>query len=201
VIWQEWLEIAAELRARWPAATFPKASVLVYFKDLEDLDAVHVRAAIAAHDRAGDRFPPTAGQIRSRVIELTRDDPEWTDALGGLRRLVGAGWGGPYHAISESTARGTGAWRPILDALPDAVRAFAAACGSSQVYLAMNEEGGGEARLRDKWKAFVGQAKRDAGLVGLEAPGLSALERINREPRQIGRAALALIGDPGDIAA
>lgn len=193
--WEHWVEIAAELRARWPEATFPKASVVIYGKDLEDLDAAHVRAAVVAHDRDGERFPPTAGQIRARVIELARDDPEWSDVFRGLRRLVGAGWGGPYHEIRAYR------WEPILDALPDPVRAFARSCGPSQVYAAMNEEGGGEARLRDKWKAFVGRASRDAALVGLEAPGLAAVDRANGDLQQIGRAALRLIGEAEEGAA
>jgi hypothetical protein len=193
--WEQWLEIAAELRARWPEATFPKTSVVVYGNDLEDLDAMHVRAAVVSHDRAGERFPPTAGQIRDRIVELARDDPEWADAFAALQRLVRAGWGGPYHRISERR------WQPALDALPDAVQAFARSCGPGQVYAAMQEAGGGEARLRDKWHAFVRRARRDAGLVGLEAPGLAVLERVNGEPRRLGETALRLIGEGEESAA
>jgi hypothetical protein len=187
VNWADWTEIAAEIRARWPEATFPKVTVTVYGNDLEDLDAVHVQAAVRAHDRAGERFPPTAGQIRKMVVELARDDPEWADVFRALRKLNSAGWGGPYHGMSEDR------WGPMFEALPDAVREFARACGPTQVYAGFQEEGGGEARLRDKWAAFVQRAKRDAGLVGLKAPGLPAVERANGELRQIGQAALRIV--------
>jgi hypothetical protein len=188
VDWAEWTAIAAEIVARWPEATFPKVTVTVYGHDLKDLEAAHVRASVVAHDRAGERFPPTAGQIRQMVIELARDDPEWADVFRELRRLNAAGWGGPYHQLSERR------WASKLEALPDAVWDFARACGPTQVYAAFNEEGGGEARLRDKWAAFVRREKRDAGLVGIEAPGLTAIDRANGDLRQIGRAALRLIG-------
>jgi hypothetical protein len=181
--WEEWLLNAAELRARWPEATFPQASVVVYGNDLADLDAAHVRAAIVAHDRAGGRLP-TAGQIRAKVIELTRDDPQWTEALRACRRLISAGWGGPYHRHYEAE------WSAVLERLPAAVREFAETVGSAQVYAALNEtESGGEARLRDKWREWVARQVRDAGLVGLEAPGLPAVERLNSRPRRALRAA------------
>lgn len=186
MIVQHWAAIAAEICARWPEASFPKSSVVLYGRELADLDAAHVQAAVAAWDRDGNRFPPTAGQLRQKILELDADAPPWVEAFRWIQRLAQTGWGGPYYGPrwGETVQRADA----MLHEMPDSVRSFIEAAGRQQIVMNLHEGGDGEARLRHKWEAYVQRTVRDASMAGLDGGGLRAIGRVNSEPRQIGPA-------------
>lgn len=176
----QWLRLAAELRARWPEATFSRASEVVYGRELADLDSQHVAAALAAHDRDGERFPPTAGQIRKRVVELAADAPDWSM----VQRTIGraCSFSSRRFAVGEGFVDDRAAFlseqHPLLAAFVERV-----GWAEAQWAAAGDVEDGriAEAQVRTKWEQFRGRAMREAGLVGLPDGGLATLARVNRE--------------------
>ena len=79
----EWLAIVQEMRARWPHAEIPKATLAVWFMDVQDLDFERVRETLRELGRAGREFPPTGGVLRARSLEAL-------DVEGGLTEIEAA---------------------------------------------------------------------------------------------------------------
>lgn len=52
---------------RWPHAALPLGSGDVWLEDLSDVPAEEAHAAVVAFARAGERFPPTSGWVRSEI--------------------------------------------------------------------------------------------------------------------------------------
>lgn len=195
----EWLEIAAGIRERYPAAQLPEETVRRWGEDLQDLDAVHVQAGVEALYRQGRTWPPNSGEIRAAVASLMLDAPDWHEVLTLLRAVCAQ----PREAIASSEVRPDANGADVahvtmryprdeaIAALPELVRAFVESIEFSQIEIgaSRNAQGADEARLRDKWLAFEKRAQREVLLVGIPAGGLATLKRIEE------RAGLTSIGE------
>lgn len=192
----EWNNICAGMVAKWPHADLPKSTQAQFFSDLQHLPGDHVAAGVEALYRDGRDFPPNGAQILAKVAELALDAPDWAVAFRELEQCVAAGMGGPYDR-PEFDAQ---AIERILRAAAPMVGAFVDTIGKRQVYAAFAEGGGGEARLREKWLAFIRRAHRERTLGTLPPVDLATINRINRGPRHIGPALERLVSseDGGD---
>jgi len=174
---EEFAGIAERMVLRWPSVNWDaraeQGSIDQMFKDLADLPGEQVDVAAEAWFREGNEWPPTAGQLRSRVAELALDAPDWTTVARELRK-----------GASQRTAspeRGE-AWLRKQHPL---VRSFVVASGWKEI------EGIGwgnpiiDGQVRKKWEGFVERVKREAVYVGLPAAGLPALERLSHEPKSM----------------
>lgn len=184
----EWDLVAAEeILARWPHASLSDATLDAWFLDLSDLDAHQVTTAVRALGRDGREFAPNGAQIRNKVIELGVDAPEFAQVLVELRRLFAAGYCYPEGQGGPDAERR----RKLLERRPPLVQAFVGYLGASQLREGMTGDGGDEARLREKWTAFMRRGTRELAYRGLEPAGLPQLERIEASrdgPRQLGAA-------------
>ncbi len=179
----ETLELVAEVNARWPHAPLPSATAALWTHELADLPIDRARSAVAAHDRAGERFPPTAGLVRKLAVEPEQDLPDWAHVWGEVMAALRAG----FHASRQPPAE---QWSSPL------VAAFVRDVGWRRLCLE-GYDTTFAAQCRDQWRALAAGAERDAALVGLPTAGLSRLERVNGEPRRLD-AALAKVLPPGD---
>lgn len=180
----EWREIAKRIIAKWPHQVPSQASLAESFDALGDLEAEPVMVAVESFYRDGERWPPTGGMLRQRVMELALDAPDWGEVFRCINAYVRTGICNPVYGGFESyQARGEGQ----LERMPTAIAAFIRSVGNRQLFEASEQEGGGEARLRDKWLAWSGRQTREAALFGLPTGGLRSLERINRRgPLELG---------------
>lgn len=192
MIVSEWLDIAATIRDRWPNAKLPDGTLKKWGSDLSDLDSAQIAVTYEAAYRDGRAFPPNPGEIRKLLIELTLDVPDWAEAYRVLRRIVAL----PAKGIGKSHLEERDGHevmvieedsyprREALNAAGPMLRAFYESIGFDQVYDGASREASGsaEARLREKWVAFVRSTTRDAGYIGLKSAGLPRIERVNREP-------------------
>lgn len=181
----EWLEIAASIKECWPHSQIPDSSLRRWGADLEALPAEHVRAAVDVLHREGREHAPNGGIIIAKVAELACDPPEFSEVLAALRRVVEipeerVRFADPddYDSPAEiipTRANALARCHPMIGAFVDAV-------GWDQIHGL--DGGQDEARLRVKWEAFAARAVRETALVGVDAAGLPALERINRRAQQ-----------------
>lgn len=165
------LELVAEVNARWPHAPLPSSTVAIWTHELADLPMDHARAAVAAHDRAGERFPPTAGLVRKLAVELENDLPDWAHVWGEVMAAIRAG----FHASRQPPPDH---WSTPL------IATFVRDVGWRQLCLE-GYDTTFSAQCRDKWRALADRVGRDASLVRLPTAGLRRLERVNGEPRRL----------------
>lgn len=182
------LIVAREILPRWPhAAPISEKSIRAWHEDLADLNAAQVESAVMALARDGREFAPNGAQIRSKVIELGVDAPDFSRVLEELRALMGRGYAYP-EGQGGPTAEERVRMRQGLSAH---ARLFAEYLGVSQLREGLTGDGGDEARLREKWNAFDRRLHRELAYRGLPAAGLPQLERIEakrREPKKLGGA-------------
>lgn len=189
--WREFGEIGKTLMARWPEAAVWKLpdgqkveALRVYYGEIEDFDVETVVAVIGALAREGRDFMPPSGLLRRRVIEMQMDAPNWAEVYAALRSYSGRGsLIGPYARFDGNQTR----LRAAREAMNPLVRAFIVYLGPAQLNENLNDRQHGEPRLREKWTAFVADARDSALLAGLPAPeSLRRIRRANVEgPRQI----------------
>jgi hypothetical protein len=75
---------------RWPHALLPLGSADVWLEDLRDMPAEEALAAVTRFARAGERFPPTSGIVRSEIERASQAPaPSLDDAQRLLSRLAG----------------------------------------------------------------------------------------------------------------
>jgi len=175
-------ELLAEINGHWPHAQLPTVSLPLWIEECSDLAFDQARAAVKAHLRSGERFPPTAGQVRAAAVELDRDLPEWPEIQAEITRL---------HRKGFSTYRSPAA----EDYSSPLVAHFVAEIGWRRFCI----EGYDltfAAQTRDAWRAFAGRIRRDDALTGLPAAGLRRLARVNGGPRQLGDALRDALPNP-----
>lgn len=163
----EWLDIGQHITAKWPHSQPPVESLAAWFEDVADLDAQQVRAAVSAHARGGDKFPPTGGMLRRRVCELTVDAPDfgtaWSLVLDAVRRFG-------YTDINAAMAWLEGHGRLVAD--------LARRVGWRDICMS-EEPGVIRGQARRIYESLVAQTTRDLTLRGLPDSGLATLERVN----------------------
>lgn len=187
----EWADIAAIFRERWPHATMPVETIRRWGSDLADLDVGQVLASIEVMYRNGRAFPPNGGEVRSALHDLALDAPDWGSALLLLRKValtrpVEVEW----LEVDDDTVSPEVRRYPRRELLAQMetdvplVHAFIDHVGWEQIRpTVLGADGSDEARLREKYVAFVKRAKREMTYAGLEGTGLPALERS--APRSI----------------
>lgn len=74
---------------RWPHAPLEEASLPVWIEDLSDVPAEEAHAAVVGFARAGERFPPTSGWVRSEVDRRAQAPaPSFDEAQRWLSRHI-----------------------------------------------------------------------------------------------------------------
>jgi hypothetical protein len=190
----EWLEIVAVIRDRWPHSDLPEGTIEQWGRDVADLPAEQVAAAVEALYRDGVKFAPNAAQIRTRVVELALSIPEWSYVLARLRHLLSKSeqrW-----IDGEAVDERAGA---LADEAP-LIREFVRSAGWDQVSRGL-DGGNEEARLREKFAAFCERAKREHLYRGIPSGGLRELRRIESgRPRELGEVVREVAGElePGE---
>lgn len=159
----ECFEIAAEVSARWPHAPLSKSTVAIWWGDLQHLPADQVRAAVIVHDREGNSFPPTCGQIVNRIVELAYDHPGWDEVWAEVQRAIRRV--GSYGSPSDVD------WSSPL------VGAFVRRIGWVELCRTPAGDTSAHAQCREVWKAMVARVERDSRHMGIAAAGLKQIER------------------------
>lgn len=173
----EWLKLATEMQARWPNKEVPVESFEIWFGDLADLSAEQVHAGILALYRDGREWCPNGAQIRAKVSELDRDDPDHGEAWRLVNRAL------MDHGVTN--------WSGFYEVLPPAV------CEAARrMHFEMNggylkaEESTVRAQFRDIYRAVVDERRRDDAYAGIPNAGLRSLERA---PKRLGDALKAAL--------
>lgn len=181
---REWAPIVKAMAGRWPNVDWPRwaeeGALDQYLHDLHDLEHEQVSAAVAVLARDGREFPPTAGQIRRRAVELALDPPAWAECKLVVRRALGfsqrAYHDGEFHDERQTRIGGE---HPLIVA-------FVAHVGWDEAGRVCSGDAADEAQVRVKWEQFVAHHVEGGTLAGLPAAGLARLERANRDPRPVG---------------
>lgn len=202
----EWIDAVIMMRGLWPNAEIPDNTVKEWHREVADLDAAQVVTVIRTFSRDGDEWPPTGGKIRHRVAELILDAPEWGEVLEQLREIQKAP---PEKCIGIRNEHDLDAeLEAVIERPRDAVIAgthpmivaFLLHVGT-QVAIGVNpDDGGDEARLREKWFAFKRTAERRLSYTGLDAADLPALVRGARRTRSLTQAEPVFSGIRDQIA-
>lgn len=190
---QDWLQIAATIQARWPNIELPPATLEEWGRDLADLPADQVAATVDVLYREGREFAPHSGIVRNRLVELLIDPPEWGEVLEQLREIQRTPAAKATGELVESDHGADIAIvvRPrddVLSRTHPMVVAFREHLATSIEAGLSPTDGSGEARLREKWKEFRQVATRRGSFEGIEAAGLPAIERANRAQGQLRKA-------------
>jgi hypothetical protein len=83
-------QLIGYVNQRWPHAALDADAFPVWLEDLADMPTEECGAAVRRWARAGERFPPTSGFIRSEVIRRAQAPaPSLDDAQRLLARLAG----------------------------------------------------------------------------------------------------------------
>lgn len=201
--------LVAEMMRKWPHAAERLAGQDDgYAEALADIDAAHARAALEAWSRDGEKWPPSSGELRAKLVDLLLDVPEWWQVKAALTGVTpvpegapempeecpygdcdGDGWVVDVDTNTASPCR----CRPERQAIRRARRAqhplvaeFIRRVGSREVEDIEGDRTA-EAQVREKWVAFVTGARRHLTYQGIEPAGLPALERVaSSKPRQLG---------------
>lgn len=164
---QEWLRTGAHLNKMWPHHPIPPATIAEWYPYVSDLDARQVRAAVDAFVLDGMPFPPTVGQIRSKVVELGDEPQLWGEAWQEVQRQI-AHWG-VYHdpeTIPWST--------------PD-VREVVRLKGWEYLCTTTDPVSVVEAQCRELWESIRARRRQDATYACLPDAGLPRLAGIRRQ--------------------
>jgi hypothetical protein len=106
---EEFGQILGMRLALWDnAQELPVGAEEIWYDQLRNLDAAHVKAALMAYSRDGHAFPPVVGQLWRQAVDLADDTPEWGAAWKELRDHCGGGLGTPEmwsHEIVWEAAR------------------------------------------------------------------------------------------------
>ena len=94
--WDEWVEIVAYVKDRWPAQLWPDASIKAYFQDLRRFDPADVWSALYGLYESGKTFPPNGSELvaatreaRKRKADPTRKGlPAPEDGAMNLREYL-----------------------------------------------------------------------------------------------------------------
>ena len=182
---REWDRVVALLAENWPHQLQPESALAKYRRDLDSFPASQVLVAIETFYRDGERFPPTGGVIRGRLADLITDAPEFFEALRLIRRALHK----PSDLIVEDDSEK--GWhysderQAHLDQASPLIAAFVRQVGIDRIVLG---DGGDEARLRNKYEAFIARNREQLLYGGLPAAGLPKLERVLNGELTEGRA-------------
>jgi hypothetical protein len=200
----EVLELVASIVERWPHSPVAPDQ---YERDLTDLHAPYAHAAVDALYRDGERFAPNGGQIIRWIANAAIDAPPWGKVKAEIdRRRAGAGgarWSHDGRACPHGSCDGRGivvdddartsrycTCRSLIrievaeaSGMHPLVSQFVAEVGRQEI-AALDGNRTAEAQVRDKYEAFMANARRGVAYTGIPTAGLPALERLAREQAQ-----------------
>lgn len=199
-------QVMARMAANWPHRPLPDAAAAKMYADLKHLPVGQVLAGVETLYNDGREFPPNGAQIKAKVIELAFDMPAWADVKAELARPLEVNHAQPDTCpAGECDGSGVVEIEATNSAKPCACRAqrarprhplivgFLETVGRDEFRDVLDDRTA-EAQVRVKWEAFVRSRQRDEAYAGLPDAGLPMLERVNREPRQLGAALAGTIG-------
>lgn len=174
----EWDKIVAFLASTWPHSPPEEGTIEIAFTELADLPAEQVLTAVRTFNRDGERFPPTSGQIRSRMTALLVDYLDYGEA-----------WSLAKRAALKADPRIAAAWLGAQS--PEALAAVRDLMGGKSVLeYNVGDEATVRAQFRDIYRAACVRARREVEYQGLPSANLPALER-GTGPRKLDPALLA----------
>jgi hypothetical protein len=173
---QEWLRICSHINKVWPHQPVPPATVEAWYQLLADLDGDQVSVAVDAIALDGLEFPPQAGRIRRKVVELSEGPQLWGEA---------------WHEIREAVQRHGGYRDPeeIRWSTED-VRELVALKGWEYLCTTTDPASVVEAQCRDVWDTIRARRRDDASYSCLPTAGFRRLQDRGRRRRQAGEPAL-----------
>jgi Loader and inhibitor of phage G40P len=177
---QEWLRVCSRISKVWPHQPVPPPTVDAWYQLLADLDGDQVAVAVDAIALDGAEFPPQAGRIRRKVVELSDAAQLWGEAWHEVQEAV---WRyGSYHNPGEIP------WST------EDVRELVRLKGWE--YLCTTTDPGSvvEAQCRDLWETIRARRRDDASYAILPPAGLRRLVGRAPRPSEPRRPALVPIG-------
>ena len=84
----EWAELAVWMRGYWPHAPIPSESVAVQYEVVRGVDVGTARAVVRLFACEAHQFPPTAGMILARAVEVVNPTPEWDQVQAEVEAAV-----------------------------------------------------------------------------------------------------------------
>lgn len=164
----DWLEIAARINDLWPHQRLPPNAIAAAFTVLEDLAAEQVAAAVEVLARDGREFPPPAGVIRRRVVELGESGIVWAEVWNEIKRRISSH--GYYQIPSPEV------WSTVEVA--DLVRLI----GWEHICTTTDPESVVEAQCREKFEQLRARNRQDAAVAGMPSAGLRRLNEAGLRP-------------------
>lgn len=155
---QEWLRVCSRINKVWPHQPVPPPTVDAWYQLLQDLDGEQVAVAVDAIALDGAEFPPHAGRIRRKLVELS--DPAQL-------------WGEVWHEVQAAAMRFGGYRDPdeITWSTED-VRELVRLKGWEYLCTTTDPSSVVEAQCRDLWEAIRARRRDDDAYAGLPGAGL-----------------------------
>ncbi|MGH7881645.1 MAG: hypothetical protein ACREN8_01880 [Candidatus Dormibacteraceae bacterium] len=167
----EWLRLGAHLNKMWPHHPIPPPTIAEWYPYLQDMSSAAVQTAVDAFIFDGRPFPPTVGQIRAKVVELSDPPQLWGEAWLEIQsqvRLNGS------YSDSESISWST-------DDVAEVVRLK----GWSYLCTTTDPSSVVEAQCRELWESIRSRRRQDACYACLPDAGLQRLKASSPSARLI----------------
>lgn len=167
------------------AKPVPPEALPLWFEDLADLDAQHVRAAFTAYRRSGKEFPPTCAELRRLVLELQEPTPRFEHAWAAIQAAVAR-----HGLYCESEAQDALAGVPMAWDLVLAMGGWRCIClGGPDEYQA-TAPGVWRSQAEHAWRALVEELRTDRSVADIDMP-LPRIREANRRLAGLPQPALA----------
>jgi hypothetical protein len=177
---QEWLRICSHINKVWPHQPVPPQTVETWYQLLSDLDGDQVSVAVDAIALDGLEFPPQAGRIRRKVVELSDSAQLWGEAWHEVQRAVQRF--GCYHDPDDIP------WST------EDVRDLVALKGWEYLCTSTDPASVVEAQCRDLWETIRARRRDDASYSCLPSAGFRRLQERTPRRRPADRSALVPVG-------
>jgi hypothetical protein len=171
---EDWDGIGAFLQATWPQRELTDETLDAWYESVEDLDAVEVLTAARAEARTGRDWPPTGGQLRKRVGELSGPRRDWSSGYSLVTRA-------PFGWIDE--AADALAWVRERDPIAaEVIRRW----GTREWGMRpASNEATHRAQFRDMYREVSDSAAEAEALVGLPPVSGSGLKQVGETSRRL----------------